>query len=51
MLALLGASLPLFALTQYFGGVPGRSIFASYLIAVMFCLRDWNTADRNRQRK
>lgn len=33
VLALLAASLPLFALTQYFGGVPGRSIFTSYLIA------------------
>lgn len=33
ILALLFASLPLFALTQYFGGVPGRSIFASYGIA------------------
>lgn len=33
ILALLFASLPLFALTQYFGGVPGRSIFGSYLIA------------------
>lgn len=33
ILALLVASLPLFALTQYFGGVPGRSIFTSYLIA------------------
>jgi ABC-2 type transport system permease protein len=33
ILALLFASLPLFALVQYFGGVPGRSIFASYLIA------------------
>lgn len=33
VLALLVASLPLFALTQYFGGVPGRSIFASYGIA------------------
>ncbi len=33
VLALLVASLPLFALTQYFGGVPGRSILASYLIA------------------
>jgi len=33
ILALLFASLPLFALTQYFGGVPGRSIFTSYLIA------------------
>lgn len=33
ILALLMSSLPLFALTQYFGGVPGRSIFASYAIA------------------
>jgi ABC-type transport system involved in multi-copper enzyme maturation permease subunit len=33
VLALLFASLPLFALTQYFGGVPGRSVFASYLVA------------------
>jgi ABC-type transport system involved in multi-copper enzyme maturation permease subunit len=33
ILALLFASLPLFAITQYFGGVPGRSIFTSYLIA------------------
>ncbi len=33
VLALLFSSLPLFALTQYFGGVPGRSIFASYLVA------------------
>ncbi|MBU6413789.1 MAG: ABC transporter permease subunit [Planctomycetes bacterium] len=33
ILALLLASLPLFAITQYFGGVPGRSIFASYAIA------------------
>jgi len=33
ILALLFASLPLFALTQFFGGVPGSSIFASYLIA------------------
>jgi ABC-type transport system involved in multi-copper enzyme maturation permease subunit len=33
VLALLSASLPLFAMTQYFGGVPGRSIFISYLIA------------------
>jgi ABC-type transport system involved in multi-copper enzyme maturation permease subunit len=33
ILALLAASLPLFALTQYFGGVPGTSIFISYLIA------------------
>lgn len=33
VMALLAASLPLFALTQYFGGVPGRAIFASYGIA------------------
>lgn len=33
IVALLFSSLPLFALTQYFGGVPGRSIFGSYLIA------------------
>ncbi len=33
ILALLFSSLPLFALTQYFGGVPGRTIFASYLIS------------------
>ncbi len=33
VLALLLCSLPLFALTQYFGGVPGRSIFASYAVA------------------
>lgn len=33
ILALLLASLPLFAITQYFGGVPGKSIFASYAIA------------------
>jgi len=33
ILALLVASMPLFALTQYFGGVPGTSIFASYAIA------------------
>jgi ABC-type transport system involved in multi-copper enzyme maturation permease subunit len=33
IIALLVSSLPLFAVTQYFGGVPGSSIFASYLIA------------------
>ncbi|MCC6660444.1 MAG: ABC transporter permease subunit [Phycisphaerales bacterium] len=38
ILALLVASLPLFALTQYFGGVPGRSIFASYGIAATAAL-------------
>lgn len=38
VLALLFASLPLFALTQYFGGVPGSSIFASYLVAAAAAL-------------
>jgi len=33
VLALLFSTLPLFALTQYYGGVPGHSIFASYAIA------------------
>jgi len=33
VLALLFASMPLFALTQYFGGVPGRSILLSYAVA------------------
>lgn len=33
ILALLACSLPLFALTQYFGGVPGRSIFAGYAVS------------------
>ncbi|MEM1166521.1 MAG: ABC transporter permease subunit [Planctomycetota bacterium] len=31
--ALLFASLPLFALTQYFGGVPGRSVLLSYIVS------------------
>ena len=38
VLALLFSSLPLFAVTQYFGGVPGTSIFASYLIATTAAL-------------
>ncbi len=38
ILALLFSSLPLFALTQYFGGVPGRSIFTSYLVAACAAL-------------
>lgn len=38
VLALLFSGMPLFALTQYFGGVPGRSIFASYAIAGMAAL-------------
>lgn len=33
VLALLVASLPLFAITQYYGGVPGRSVMASYAIS------------------
>ena len=33
VIALLFSSLPLFAVTQYFGGVPGSSIFASYAIS------------------
>lgn len=36
--ALLFSSLPLFAITQYFGGVPGSSIFASYAIALCAAL-------------
>ncbi len=38
ILALLFSSLPLFALTQLFGGVPGQTIFASYLIAACAAL-------------
>jgi ABC-type transport system involved in multi-copper enzyme maturation permease subunit len=38
ILALLFSSLPLFAITQYFGGVPGSSIFASYAIAASAAL-------------
>lgn len=33
ILALLFSTLPLFATTQFFGGVPGETIFASYAIA------------------
>ena len=33
VIALLFSSLPLFVMTQFFGGVPGDSIFASYAIA------------------
>lgn len=33
VLALLFASLPLFALTQFFGGVPGRAIIAAYMVS------------------
>lgn len=38
ILALIFSSLPLFAVTQFFGGVPGSSIFASYLIAACAAL-------------
>jgi len=38
VLALLIASLPLFALTQYFGGVPGSSILLSYSVAACAAL-------------
>jgi ABC-type transport system involved in multi-copper enzyme maturation permease subunit len=38
VLALLFSSLPLFAITQYFGGVPGEAIFASYAIAACSAL-------------
>lgn len=38
VLALLFSSLPLFAVTQYFGGVPGDAIFASYAIAASSAL-------------
>ena len=33
IIALLFSTLPLFAVTQFFGGVPGDAIFASYAIA------------------
>ncbi len=38
ILALLFSSLPLFALTQLFGGVPGPTVFMSYLIAACAAL-------------
>lgn len=38
VLALLVSTLPLFAVTQYFGGVPGDSIFLSYAIAASSAL-------------
>lgn len=44
ILALLFSSLPLFAVTQYFGGVPGSSIFSSYLIAACAALLVGSTA-------
>jgi len=44
VLALLLASLPLFALTQLFGGVPGSAIFASYAVAAAAALLVGSTA-------
>lgn len=38
IIALLIATLPLFALTQYFGGVPGTSVLGSTLIAACAAL-------------
>jgi len=38
VLALLFASLPLFAITQYFGGVPGRSVMLSYVVSACAAL-------------
>jgi len=32
ILALLFSALPLFAITQYFGGVPGRTIFLAFVV-------------------
>ena len=38
VVALLVSTLPLFAVTQFFGGVPGQSIFLSYAIAAATAL-------------
>ena len=38
ILALLFSTLPLFVLTQFFGGVPGAAIFTSYAIAASSAL-------------
>lgn len=38
VLALLLCSLPLFAITQYFGGVPGRTVFLSYIVSAAAAL-------------
>ncbi|HWB20387.1 MAG TPA: hypothetical protein VG711_08820, partial [Phycisphaerales bacterium] len=38
VLALLFSSLPLFAMTQFFGGVPSASVVSSYLIAACSAL-------------
>ncbi len=38
VLALLFATVPLFAITQYFGGVPGSSVLASYAVSACAAL-------------
>lgn len=38
VLALLVASMPLFAITQYFGGVPASSVLASYAVSACAAL-------------
>ncbi|MFU8829017.1 MAG: ABC transporter permease subunit [Phycisphaerales bacterium] len=38
VLALLACSLPLFAITQYFGGVPGRAVLLSYIVSAAAAL-------------
>ncbi len=38
ILALLVASMPLFAITQYFGGVPGSAVLASYAVSACAAL-------------
>ena len=38
ILALLVSTLPLFVLTQFFGGVPGQAIFTSYAVAAASAL-------------
>jgi ABC-type transport system involved in multi-copper enzyme maturation permease subunit len=38
VLALLACSLPLFAITQYFGGVPGRTVFLGYIVSAAAAL-------------
>ncbi|MFI4854437.1 MAG: ABC transporter permease subunit, partial [Phycisphaerales bacterium JB065] len=38
VLALLACSLPLFAITQYFGGVPGRTVFLGYVVSAAAAL-------------
>ncbi len=38
VLALLSASLPLFAVTQFFGGVPGSAVLLSYVVSACAAL-------------